>query len=619
MLREWSIEDQNQSAGWEPRLANFFLIDQSLRKIGGHHYDYARCVARAACEDGFQVTIGTHNKFRDKSLEPFGEIRRTFRNHTYHGDSYLSGLRQIKRTKRNFANLKKRQRKFSYKNLAESWQLARHHARRDSYIRSFARDCERLFKHHLLTENDHAFFTTVNEMEFMGLAAFLSNHPRTLQVTWHLQFHFNLFDGRTPEYRSQHQTARTVQTCFDAAFARIPYHQINFYATSDTLADQFNRLQVGNFQILEYPIRPEIMDPAPQKQITTETEDKPIKITCPGGVRREKKAVEYLQPLVNDIWDEHLASGNVQLILQQPHRSWPAKKKIELQPPRSTSDRSDWVKYYEHPLSDDEYANLIHETDCGLLFYDSRVYFSRRAGVLGELLSCGKPVVVPAGSWLADQIQEPIFRHVESLVEEAEQTRVLQLDHLQWNQDNVPLPGGIVSFDQSQHPFQFEFELQTFENAVAVEFDWHWPTRRGTYCQISLQNGESENSSPHVQVVGHRSGKQNAICFFPTEGTKVRIQLANAFHDASASIRNLSIHALRVPENSPIGAVGVIAANELQLSAAMDEMISHFAHYRQTAETFSGSWCQSHDPRQTVNRLTSRNRSFANSSFSKAG
>ena len=58
------------------------------------------------------------------------------------------------------------------------------------------------------------------------------------------------------------------------------------------------------------------------------------------------------------------------------------------------------LEYFAHPLPDQQYVELIKTSDCGLLFYDSRAYFSRRAGVLGELLSCGKPVIVPAGSWL---------------------------------------------------------------------------------------------------------------------------------------------------------------------------------------------------------------------------
>ena len=36
---------------------------------------------------------------------------------------------------------------------------------------------------------------------------------------------------------------------------------------------------------------------------------RPLRLTCPGGVRREKGHQEYLQPLIDDIWESHLANG----------------------------------------------------------------------------------------------------------------------------------------------------------------------------------------------------------------------------------------------------------------------------------------------------------------------
>lgn len=635
-------------------MANFFLIDQSLQRLGGHHYDYVRCVASAANQQGFETTIGTGQRFRgDKSIVNFGKVRRSFRQSTYHADSYLSGLRHLTRSTGEYLNTGPKKREFSIKgsvkSAASKFRLLRHKSRRDKYIRSFAQDCERFFKNESLTENDHAFFATVNEMELMGLAAFLSNHPRTLQVNWHLQFHFNLFDGRTPEYQSQNKVARAVQGCFDAALARIPYHQVYFYTTSDTLADQFNRLRVGRFEALAYPVRPDLFQkPAPSHPLKSEhfqaTEREPLKITCPGEMRREKKFIEYLQPLVDNIWDRHLASGDAQLVLQRPKKKlarWsklaklarlPFREKIELQPPVSKAvagSQHDWVKYFDHPLSDDDYLKLINDADIGLLFYDSRAYFSRRAGVLGELLSCGKPVIVPAGSWLADQIQEPIFKHAESLLVDFGTGRDISLGSLSWTQENVPLSGGVVSFNQ-KNPFSFEFELQEDENAFAIEFDWHWPRERGVYCRLvksELDPTESLSLNSDVpdtavQVVGHRNDKQPAICFFRTTGRKIRLELLNAFHESTASVKNLTIYPMSVApamaadsvSSMPIGSVGVIAADEQQIATAIDEIVSNIEHYQTSAVEFSKRWCLRHEPKRTVSHLVS-----AKMPLSKAG
>ncbi|MEM9410691.1 MAG: hypothetical protein AAGA30_06230 [Planctomycetota bacterium] len=586
-------------------MANFFLIDQSLQELGGHHHDYVRCIASAAQQADFLTTIGTNQKFHDSmALQSLGQLKKVFRDTTYQPDSYLSGLKHLTR---NHCDYLAGFRSVSRPSISRIWNLFRnyrHKLRRKRNIRNFAVDCERFFQQTLFTENDHAFFTTVNEMEFMGLAAYLANHPRTLQVNWHLQFHFNLFDGRTPEYKEQADVALAIQNCFDAALSRIPYHRLNFYTTSETLADQFNSLGVGDFQVLAYPVRPELFDEDDSiESVTGFEQERPIRITCPGEVRREKKAIEYLQPLVDQIWENHIQNGGVQIVVQRPHRKWPAREKIELKPPVEWRDVDlelghDWVEYFSHPLSDIEYLRLLRETDVGLLFYDSRAYFSRRAGVLGELLSCGKPVIVPAGSWLGNQIAEPNFRYIDSLCNARNGCRTLELEELSWSQRNVPLPGGVLSFDEQAHPFELSFELADSENAFVIEFDWHWPVSQGVYCRFQIEDGAE-------QIIGHRTNGMSPVGLFQTDQRHVTLRMSNAFHNSTASIKQFSVHALSVPDETPSGSVGVIAASVDDIPCAVDEIVAHFDHYRKTSRMFSQTWCQQHEPMQTLSSLVS--------------
>ncbi len=364
----------------------------------------------------------------------------------------------------------------------------------------------------------------------MGLAAYLSTQPRTLQVHWHLQFHYNLFEGRTPEYDEQLPVARAIQSCFDAALARVPNHAIHFYTTSDALADQYNRLGVGEFEVLPYPVspafcrhpeRPATRRPADRElEIDAHTKSGPLRVTCPGGIRREKGHLNYLQPLVNKIWEPHLAPGNVKIVVQRPEPKWRGKQKLDLHLPQPDSvvgsDKSP-IEYLKHPLSDDDYIDFISSSDCGLLFYDSRIYFSRRAGVMGELLSCGKPVIVPAGSWLSEQIQGPIYEHVDRLVDPL--ARQLGLSDVRCDFSNVPLPGGVVSFDQFRHPFVLNFEREAGETGFALSFDWHWPDVPGIFARIEVAEFDASGNSTGKarQVVGQRrelSDSTGVFCLF---------------------------------------------------------------------------------------------------------
>ncbi len=591
-------------------MANFFLIDHSLQQPGGHHADYARCVAEAAIDMGFKTTIGTHSRLgRCDSIDQLGEVRRVFRQTTYQKDSYLAGLRHLTRAKTNFLRYDSKKR--SLANLTRFLRERRHRNRRETFIRGFAKDCQRFFGSSLFSNGDHAFFTTVSELELMGLAAFLSNHPRSLQLHWHLQFHFNLFDGRTPEYDEQQDVALAIQSCFDAALARIPYHSLHFYTTSETLADQYNRLQVGTFDVLPYPVSPAFgkvfADPVgdSKSQSIKMQPDRPLRLTCPGGIRREKGHLDYLQPLVDQIWTTHIATGKVKIAVQRS-----AKSKLELNQPIEASLAEAPVEYLAHPLTDQAYIEFIKSADCGLLFYDSRAYFSRRAGVLGELLSCGKPVIVPSGSWLSEQLQRPIFQHVRRLVTQDNLVRKLDTHELKFDSNNVPLPGGVVSFDQFRHPFEMTFEPAQGETGMVLSFDWHWPDAPGVFARIEVEQNDARGNliCAACQVVGHRREFADSAAFFRLlpETHKVGIRFRNAFHDSNASVKNVQIATLSLnPDDTPVGAVGIVAADQNDLPNCIDELVKHYHHYRTTAEEFAYSWSKQHQPRRTVAHLIS--------------
>ncbi|MFT5300592.1 MAG: hypothetical protein ACI814_001371 [Mariniblastus sp.] len=677
----------------ERNLANFFLIDHSLRKSGGHHFDYVNCLAKAASQLGLLTTIGANRGLSGPSpgspdsLERYANVRRVFRETTYQPGSELAGLRHLTRSQCHSSMDMRHPNRVT--RLSNRVQRFRHRRRRDQFIGRFASDCERYFRPLLQLPGDHALLTTVSELELLGLAEYLSRHPQALKTHWHLQFHFNLFEGRTPEYDSQHHVAQAVRSSCLAALARLSYHSIHFYTTSETLVDQYDRLGVGRFEVLPYPVSNDfapnlpaqdvykfedhhlatavrqaesklqhrarsvfdfgessestsggcelnlhelsnelLAPPIDQEIVSSEGLGRRLRITCPGEVRREKGAVEYLQPLVDAIWPTHLETGKVQVVLQRPSKKWHSKKqKIELKTPADGietskpqgSEGADPIEYFSHPLSHDDYVELIKSTDCGLLFYDSRVYYSRRAGVLGELLSCGKPVIVPSGSWLAEQIQEPIYRHVDLVSDSTPAIRVIESSEFGWESTNVPMPGGVLSFDQAMHPFNFVIERSSEEALMVLEFDWHWPTESGIYCRCELvqKSSEGEVVDRKVEVLGVRKSTRKVKAIFRmSSSTRVlEFSLTNAFHASTASIKRVKLRTF--PESSefatgagaegevPWGSVGVIAADREDLPNCVDEIVKHYEHYRSTAVEFSKRWYNQHDPQKTVQHLLS--------------
>jgi hypothetical protein len=491
--------------------------------------------------------------------------------------------------------------------------MRRHKKRRAKFISHFAEDCRRFFRNAQFQDGDHVFFTTVSELELLALSQFLSNNPGSLRAHWHLQFHFNLFEGRTPEYDKQTAIAKSISSCFDIAAAQMPYHRCHFYTTSELLAEQYQRLKVGQFEVLPYPVSDSFRPDLQQDLAAKADSDQALRFTCPGAIRREKGHVEYLQPLVNKIWDDYLSQGKMRLVIQRPPRKLVRGEKLELDFPATESgDAQDVVDYLPHPLPSGQYSDLIRSTDCGLLFYDSRTYFSRRAGVMGELLSCGKPVIVSAGSWLAEQIKETNFEYVESLTRTGLAKRSFGLEDLAWSSDNVPLPGGVISFNDERHPFEFTFERESDEGGFCVFWDWHWPQDNGVFNRVELIGGDGETAEM-VQTVGHRRGKP-ACSFlrFGSDATSVKLRFRNAFHHSMASIKNVRVVTLdKQAAEIAWGTVGIVAADEAHLPNCIDEMVQHYEHYRRSAGKFAHGWYSRHEPKRTIAHLVSVEQQYA--------
>lgn len=597
-------------------VANFFLIDQSLCRPGGHHTDYARWIADAADRAGYLVTLGANRRLkRDFALESPCEIRACFRNTIYQPYSFLAGLRHLTRSRFHPDLDAPVSQSGGPRNRG---RILRRDLGRDRRVQQFASDCRQFFQNSVMGPGDQALFAAVSEIELLGLARFLAGQRRTLPVEWHLQFHFNLFHGRPPEYAGQQETLHRVKRCFAEARKLAPHHRLHFYTTSQTLADQFNLLQMGTFRELPYPIAPDFYPAAEPATSDGATEAQrrqhaiqgstppvsfPIRLTSPGELRREKGTADYVQPLVRRLGPTLLADGRLELVFQKPRPRWNRRDKLPLS---SFSDSElKGIRLEPHPLPDTAYRNLIRNTDAGLLFYDSRVYFSRRAGVLGELLSSGKPVIVPAGSWLADQIQPLIETHARNTLAEGNRLRTLSLPELQWTSHNAPLPGQVLSCDHGPHSFQATFDTATGETYCAIEFEWHYPGEHGTYCRIDCLSASSAHPT-HSQTVGRpRAGRCTCILFpLPAEPNPITLQFRNAFHRSNLQLKDLRVHLLSgATPRVPVGAVGVIASDQECLAPAVDELVTHFSHYRDSANRFAHQWFAAHRPERAIEVL----------------
>jgi len=294
------------------------------------------------------------------------------------------------------------------------------------------------------------------------------------------------------------------------------------------------------------------------------------------GHSRREKGYSHMPGLVDALWDRYLRTGLVQLVVQ----ARPGKVRLAL--PSDARPGTCPVVFADVGLPREQYVDLVRQTDLGLLLYDADRYYTRCSGVLIEMLCAGIPVLVPAASWLSEQITEPIQRHLDIVAASADSELAV----------GSAKP---VSADPAAETTPDEFVLDALPPGATdllVSFAWTEPIEPGVYVRLEakLYDPSGAETGGSVHVLGPREGTlpTRAIVRIAENVRSVRLCLRDAHGTSAVAIRDLSIRHVGGSRDRPVaaGAVGLVAAEPSLAHALVRELIEHHEHYRRTAAAF---------------------------------
>ncbi|ANM31402.1 hypothetical protein ABI59_20230 [Acidobacteria bacterium Mor1] len=520
------------------------IVDHSLRNVGGHHFEYAVQVGHAAVQRGMQVVLATHRRFRVPpdagpfSVRPLFSFR-GYSKQTIFGSFDVPGTRAPE-TPGMFDALASRVR-----------------------MSSFRRNLERLMRSTELRAGDHVFLPTVTELDLAALTQFLAEHAaETAPATWHLQFHYPIFSGNRETW-SQSPVAEYAHELFRDALSVAGGHDLRFYAPTAHIAEHYDALNVGTFRELSYPGNP-ALEPVP------EAEQSPLRVSLLGHARAEK-GYGRLGELIRSI--DSFAHGDARLVLQQRRNG----QAPEIGLTAEVQNRS--VSALPYPLSTEAYRQAVQRSSVGMLVYDRERYRARCSGLFVEYLCAGVPVIATAGTWMADQIEAEIQRHIASTVEgQATGGRSLEPGELDQGV-SLDVPSGVAAL------------------AVGLRYADDGSGLRS----LRVVQGEQTAST----VIG-RSGAGIRFGMLPLErgGRTIRLRLGRAFDEPAAAVSDLRLHWIAGrPGGVPCGAVGLLAESPGQTRRLLDEVLRHWPHYRQSAVGFAENWRARHSPATIIDTL----------------
>ena len=579
-------------------MSKFVLIDHSLESLGGHNFEYAVHMLRAAEQVGYDVVLATNRNFRcGDRLPAHWSCYPLFQYNTYSRLSlYMGG--QLWNPKVGFI-LPDQVRPVSRRPWWSRWWQMRIRKKGQQITDSFDQACHRLFQEQPLEAGDRVFVPTLSEFDLLGLSQYLRTDANSSVAHWFLQFHFDILAGREPDFEQQATRIDHLRRHFQDALSDLPDHRFSFYNTTERISQQYNRLRLAKFRELSYPVN-QGFRPASDAAC----DEPPLKVALAGHFRREKGR-QWLFKVVDQLWDDTLKVGRARLLIQgnpaKVRRLLPKRTRPARNGKPHTGGSPPPVSLVPHPLSTEKYLKFVREANIGLFLYDSDCYHSRCSGILVEMLSAGVPVIVPAGSWLAEQISESVSEYQHQL---NDQLPLVASEKLTATQGQVTCCG-------FRQPFKVELAVPDRAKDLLISFAWHSPQTAGNYLRmVALQFDKSGSLlQTDSSIVGQRpeNGRVPALVRLVQHTSVLQLNWSNAYHDSPIRIVDVDASFLGREEGQlvdpPISSVGLVFADPCQVPSLLREMVRHYSHYRKTAREFSDSWREIHSPQNVLMRM----------------
>jgi hypothetical protein len=604
---------------------NFVVIDHSVKRIGGHNYEYALHILAAAERQGFRPILAVNRRFFERQRLPASwQLCTPFRHTTYEAARLAAKQRRLDPDgtlagQAGHLSLPVEGRGSpSWRKLlpaaARRFLIQRYEAARRRNIDHYAEDLALFFGQLRLVRGDQVFVPTLSEDDLVGLLEFFhSNKAAAGAATWHLQFHFSVYEGREPHSGGHHARLQALQQLFGEAASALPAGCVRFYTTTEILAQQFNGLGAATFESLPYPVNPALLE----RKRPARKSDAPLRITCAGGVRPEK-GTGSLGHVVAPLWREYFDTRQLQLVVQAKRLGkLPRELRRHARYDRDNANAQETapkVAVVRWPLSTENYLDLIRDSDIGLLLYDANQYYARCSGVLVEMLKAGVPVIVPAGCWMADQIAEPMFAHRDRICQTAPiAARLTPADadweagraqrYYLWRSDARLLVGGDAGCPITR------LAVPPAASHLCVRFRWAASNAKGSYLELAAapHHDGSRHEDALREIVTARAANVAVPILIPLDTASRQVQLTwrNAFGQHVLELEDVEFVFLSSGGAAlPLGAVGLTSAGLDQAPRLLRDIADHYGHYRRTAESFAPAWGEWHSPEKVVRLLT---------------
>ena len=256
----------------------------------------------------------------------------------------------------------------------------------------FGKEVASALRHAGCNKGDIIFIPTIRTSELFALWKTVRRTPDLQSVQFQIVLRRGADEMDFPE-----DGAPGISTIFRELHATPGGRGFHFYCDTQQLCDDYALLSRHKLEFRQLPIPFPLANPNPLS-LEKWSAGSAIKLVYIGGARMEK-GFHLLASAEKSLRNKYC--GELLWRLQAPAGGLEEPEVIAAR--RQLLSVRGSVELVEHNLDLPDFQSLLLSADIVLMPYLREFYRSRSSGVLIQVLAAGKPVVVPAGTWLSSQ------------------------------------------------------------------------------------------------------------------------------------------------------------------------------------------------------------------------
>lgn len=391
------------SIKWNLRLPDtdaqkkLIILDPSLKDMGGHYYEYDAALSAAASGRAMQTLIYANKSCAAGLAIPSGEI------HPWFSTAWSASGGRAKSVFRFILSKLPIILRIPLTRLGRLlWALKRKgasslpnaNAEISAAARNFAKETVAALQHAGCHGSDIVFLPTLRTSELFALWRNVQSMVELQALQFHIVLRRDAAEMNLPE-----EGAPGISILF-REMREAPFGiAFRFYCDTQQLCNDYSALSSHGITFGILPIPFPNVNPEPVS-LEKWTAGPAIKLVYLGGARVEKGF--HLISQAESFLRKNNA-GKLLWRLQAPSSGPLEDAEVTIARRQLLSVQDGSVELVERNLSSAEFQSLLLSADIVLLPYLPEFYRARSSGILVQVLAAGKPVIVPANTWLSQQ------------------------------------------------------------------------------------------------------------------------------------------------------------------------------------------------------------------------